>query len=52
MKHGQGVFRYGNGNVYTGQFRNNDREGRGHLKFASGDEYEGMIIFFYFLTFL
>ena len=33
---GQGTYTYPSGNVYTGNFADNKRQGQGTLKFASG----------------
>lgn len=32
---------YPNGDVYTGEFKNGQRHGRGHMKYANGREYHG-----------
>ncbi|MBX2891313.1 MAG: caspase family protein [Saprospiraceae bacterium] len=40
-QNGTGKYRYSNGTVYTGQFVNGNREGRGTLVFANNNVYEG-----------
>ncbi len=39
---GLGTFRYGDGSVYQGSFRNGSPEGQGTVTYANGDRYEGM----------
>ena len=39
--HGQGEFRYANGDVYVGQFSRGKKHGQGRCVLASGDEYAG-----------
>ena len=39
--HGKGVFRYANGNVYTGEFKRDNKEGYGVLTYQHGGRYEG-----------
>ncbi len=39
--HGTGVFQYGSGDIYSGQFCNNQFHGDGLMKYSSGDVYEG-----------
>eukprot|EP00543_Licmophora_paradoxa_P002795 CAMPEP_0202446412 /NCGR_PEP_ID=MMETSP1360-20130828/4902_1 /ASSEMBLY_ACC=CAM_ASM_000848 /TAXON_ID=515479 /ORGANISM="Licmophora paradoxa, Strain CCMP2313" /LENGTH=143 /DNA_ID=CAMNT_0049062873 /DNA_START=132 /DNA_END=560 /DNA_ORIENTATION=- len=38
---GFGTFRYSNGDVYVGEFKKGDRNGKGLCQFASGDTWEG-----------
>lgn len=38
---GHGSYRYKNGNVYTGDFREGKRHGQGVLEFKSGNRYDG-----------
>jgi len=40
-RHGRGVLRYINGDVYEGEFKGNKRNGRGIMRFASGGLYKG-----------
>jgi hypothetical protein len=40
-RHGRGVMRWTNGDVYTGEFFNGNRHGTGTLQFADGSEYVG-----------
>jgi hypothetical protein len=40
-QNGTGKYRYGNGAVYTGQFVNGLRQGKGKLVFANNDTYDG-----------
>ena len=39
--HGRGVFRYASGDVYEGDYKDNNRHGRGVCRYANGDVYEG-----------
>lgn len=39
---GLGSFRYGDGSLYQGAFRNGNPEGLGKVTYANGDRYEGM----------
>ena len=41
FKNGRGKFKFANGNVYDGEFKNDKMEGRGVYKYASGDVYNG-----------
>ena len=41
-RHGQGTFRFANGNVYEGQYENDDMHGQGTLRYSDGDVYEGL----------
>ncbi len=41
QSHVTGVNRYANGDVYEGQFMNNQKNGRGLYRYANGDVYEG-----------
>ena len=38
---GSGIFRYANGDKYTGQFQNGDKHGQGTFVWKSGDSYIG-----------
>ncbi|AAZ12118.1 hypothetical protein, conserved [Trypanosoma brucei brucei TREU927] len=40
-RHGRGILRYANGDVYKGEFNSNSRHGRGRLECASGEVYDG-----------
>ncbi|KAG5476719.1 hypothetical protein CUR178_03892 [Leishmania enriettii] len=40
-RHGMGLMRYYNGDVYEGQWRDNCRHGRGKLRKMDGEEYDG-----------
>ena len=42
-KHGFGVYRYANGAVYEGEWRNDLKEGKGKHTNAEKDVYEGML---------
>ena len=37
MKEGKGDFFYANGNYYTGNWRKDEKHGKGTLVFANGD---------------
>lgn len=39
--HGQGTYTYGNGKVYSGQWRDGRRHGKGEQTWANGDRYVG-----------
>ncbi len=39
--HGQGTFKWADGNTYIGPFVKDKKEGRGLLIFANGDKQEG-----------
>lgn len=41
MKHGYGVYKWKSGNVYKGQFVNDQREGHGIMIWSDGTKYEG-----------
>jgi hypothetical protein len=36
-----GIMQYSNGDVYEGQWKNDDRTGYGKLNYVSGNKYEG-----------
>ena len=40
-KHGYGIYRWADGNVYYGEYKQNYREGQGYYKQPNGDEYCG-----------
>ncbi len=40
-KNGSGVLRYDNGDVYEGQWKNNQRNGKGIYHYKNGDVFEG-----------
>jgi hypothetical protein len=42
QRHGFGVYKYKNGDIYTGQWVEDKREGEGKYKFQNGDLYEGV----------
>ncbi len=39
--HGQGTYTYGNGKVYSGEWRDGRRDGKGEQTWANGDHYVG-----------
>ena len=39
--HGRGVYRYADGNVYEGEWKDDKMHGRGVFRYADGDVYEG-----------
>ena len=41
VPHGNGTCHYGNGNVYSGEFRDGIRIGQGTMNYANGNSYEG-----------
>jgi predicted nucleic acid-binding Zn ribbon protein len=41
QRHGKGVYRYSNGDVYDGEFVNDKRHGFGAMHFVNGDHYIG-----------
>ena len=40
-KHGQGTYRYADGDVYTGELKNNRISGKGEYYWMNGDYYKG-----------
>ena len=45
LPHGEGIYIYNNGDVYTGSFMQNERHGYGKMVWATGDSYEGSFRF-------
>ena len=43
-KHGKGVYKYSDGTVYEGEFREDSQTGRGVLRYLNGDVYEGGLV--------
>jgi hypothetical protein len=41
QKHGHRIYKYDNGDIYEGEFKNCKRNGHGIFKFSNGDFYEG-----------
>lgn len=41
QRHGLGVYKYANGDVYEGQFKDGYMHGKGLYRFSDGDTYEG-----------
>ena len=41
MRHGRGVYRYADGDVYEGDYKDNEMHGRGVYRYTSGAVYEG-----------
>jgi hypothetical protein len=41
VKHGYGVYTYANGDVYEGEWADDEQQGTGILRFADGSVYEG-----------
>ena len=41
QRHGRGVYRYADGDVYEGDYKDNKKHGRGVFRYTSGDVYEG-----------
>ena len=39
--HGRGVFKFANGDMYDGDWKDNYMHGRGFFKYADGSSYEG-----------
>lgn len=39
--HGRGVFKFSNGDMYDGDWKDNYMHGRGIFKYADGSSYEG-----------
>ena len=39
--HGYGIYRYPNGDVYYGEYKQKQREGQGYKKWPNGNEYCG-----------
>ena len=40
-KHGYGIFRWADGDVYFGEWKKNKREGHGYMRYVDGGEYCG-----------
>ena len=41
VKHGYGIYRWANGDVYYGEYKQKQREGQGYKKWPNGNEYCG-----------
>jgi len=41
MKHGHGLFKWESGNVYQGNFYEDEREGYGEMYWTDGSVYKG-----------
>ena len=41
LLHGYGIYRWANGDVYYGEFKQNYHDGQGYKRWADGDEYCG-----------
>ena len=41
MKHGQGVYKWINGDKYTGAYEENERNGEGEFTWEDGHKYKG-----------
>ena len=41
VKHGYGISRWADGEVYYGEYKQHNQEGQGHYKWANGNEYCG-----------
>ena len=41
FRHGNGMYRYSNGDIYDGSWANGNQEGEGLLLYASGNRLEG-----------
>lgn len=41
IKHGYGIYKYSNGDVYEGEWVEDEQQGNGILRFADGSVYEG-----------
>lgn len=41
IRHGQGTYKYNNGDIYTGEWKNGKKEGFGKLSYSHGNSYEG-----------
>ena len=41
LKHGYGIYRWADGSVYYGEYKENKRDGQGYQRWANGDEYCG-----------
>ena len=39
LKHGKGIYKYSNGDVYEGDYQFNLKHGKGRLTFINGDQY-------------
>jgi hypothetical protein len=40
-RHGYGIYRWADGGVYYGEFKENNQEGQGYQRWPSGTEYYG-----------
>jgi 1-phosphatidylinositol-4-phosphate 5-kinase len=41
LKHGYGIYRWADGGVYYGEWKENMKDGQGYKRWADGDEYCG-----------
>ena len=41
MIHGYGIYRWADGSVYYGEYKEGNHDGQGYKKWADGDEYWG-----------
>ena len=41
MKHGYGIFSWQSGNVYKGNYENDERNGYGEMSWTDGSVYKG-----------
>jgi hypothetical protein len=41
LKHGYGIYRWANGDVYCGEWKENNQDGQGYKRWADGEEYCG-----------
>ena len=41
MKNGKGILKFNNGDIYDGDWRDDEKNGKGIYQFSNGDSYEG-----------
>jgi hypothetical protein len=41
MKHGQGVFNWASGGIFIGEYKEDERDGYGEMRWADGKIYQG-----------
>ena len=44
MQEGRGIYKFRNGDIYEGDYKNGERTGEGVFTFANGDVYKGSFL--------